>query len=98
MSAVGHSEKFSDQDAAREQITVVERPAVLSELAIHATGTLLEDSLIKLCDLIDRSHPEMRPSSGMTVPLNPLSNGRTKSNEGCSSWRGAQRGRGLSFG
>jgi hypothetical protein len=33
-----------------------------------ATGTFLEDSLIKLRDLIDRSLPEIRLSSGMITP------------------------------
>ena len=33
-----------------------------------ATGTLLEDSLVRLRDLIDRSLPEIRLSSGMTTP------------------------------
>ena len=33
-----------------------------------ATGTLLEDSLLRLRDLIDKSHPEIRLSSGMTAP------------------------------
>ena len=41
-----------------------------------ATGTLLEDSLIKLRDLIDKSLPEMRLSYGMTAPpAGPLSAG-----------------------
>jgi hypothetical protein len=34
-----------------------------------ATGTLLEDSLLKLRDLIDQSLPEIRLSTGMTAPL-----------------------------
>ena len=34
-----------------------------------ATGTLLEDTLMKLRDLIDKSLPEIRLSSGMTAPL-----------------------------
>jgi hypothetical protein len=33
-----------------------------------ATGTLLEDSLLRLRDLVDRSLPEIRLSSGMTTP------------------------------
>lgn len=33
-----------------------------------ATGTLLEDSLLKLRDLIDRSLPEVRLASGMVTP------------------------------
>jgi hypothetical protein len=33
-----------------------------------ATGTLLEDSLLKLRDLIDKSLPEIRLSTGMTAP------------------------------
>jgi len=33
-----------------------------------ATGTVLEDSLIKLRDLIDRSLPEVRLATGMTKP------------------------------
>jgi hypothetical protein len=33
-----------------------------------ATGTLLEDSLMKLRELIDKSHPELRLSSGMAKP------------------------------
>ena len=33
-----------------------------------ATGTLLEDSLVRLRDLIDRSHPELRLSTGMAKP------------------------------
>ena len=33
-----------------------------------ATGTLLEDSLMKLRDLIDRAHPELRLSAGMSKP------------------------------
>ena len=36
-----------------------------------ATGTLLEDSLIRLRDLIDRSLPELRLSTGMTRPPHP---------------------------
>jgi hypothetical protein len=35
-----------------------------------ATGTVLEDSLRKLRDLIDKSLPEIRLSSGMTAPTN----------------------------
>jgi hypothetical protein len=33
-----------------------------------ATGTLLEDSLLRLRDLIDKSLPEIRLSTGMTAP------------------------------
>jgi len=33
-----------------------------------ATGTLLEDSLLKLRELIDKSLPEIRLSTGMTTP------------------------------
>lgn len=33
-----------------------------------ATGALLEDSLVRLRDLIDRSHPELRLSTGMVKP------------------------------
>lgn len=33
-----------------------------------ATGTLLEDSLIRLRELIDKSHPEVRLTSGMAKP------------------------------
>ena len=33
-----------------------------------ATGTLLEDNLLKLRDLIDKSLPEIRLSTGMTAP------------------------------
>jgi hypothetical protein len=33
-----------------------------------ATGTLLEDTLLKLRDLIDKSLPEIRLSTGMTAP------------------------------
>jgi hydroxymethylpyrimidine pyrophosphatase-like HAD family hydrolase len=33
-----------------------------------ATGTLLEDTLLKLRDLIDKSLPEIRLSTGMTTP------------------------------
>jgi len=33
-----------------------------------ATGTLLEDSLVRLRDLIDKSHPEARLATGMTKP------------------------------
>jgi hypothetical protein len=36
-----------------------------------ATGTLLEDSLVQLRDLIDRSLPEIRLSTGMTMPRKP---------------------------
>jgi hypothetical protein len=36
-----------------------------------ATGTLLEDSLLKLRDLIDRSLPEVRMASGMVTPPGP---------------------------
>jgi hypothetical protein len=36
-----------------------------------ATGTLLEDSLMKLRDLIDKSLPEIRLSTGMTAPPKP---------------------------
>ena len=36
-----------------------------------ATGTLLEDSLIRLRDLIDQSLPEIRLSTGMTMPPKP---------------------------
>jgi hypothetical protein len=39
-----------------------------------ATGTLLEDSLMRLRDLIDKSLPEIRLSSGMTfLPREPMS-------------------------
>jgi hypothetical protein len=34
-----------------------------------ATGTVLEDSLRKLRDLIDKALPEIRLSSGMTIPM-----------------------------
>jgi hypothetical protein len=33
-----------------------------------ATGSVLEDSLMKLRDLIDKSHPELRLSAGMAKP------------------------------
>lgn len=33
-----------------------------------ATGAVLEDSLLKLRELIDRSHPEIRVASGMVTP------------------------------
>ena len=36
-----------------------------------ATGTLLEDSLVQLRDLIDRSLPEIRLATGMTSPQRP---------------------------
>jgi hypothetical protein len=36
-----------------------------------ATGTLLEDSLISLRDLIEKSLPELRLSTGMTKPPKP---------------------------
>lgn len=36
-----------------------------------ATGTLLEDSLKKLRDLVDQSLPEIRLSTGMTAPPKP---------------------------
>jgi len=36
-----------------------------------ATGTLLEDSLLKLRELIDKSLPEIRLSTGMTAPPKP---------------------------
>jgi hypothetical protein len=36
-----------------------------------ATGTLLEDTLMKLRGLIDKSLPEIRLSSGMTTPPSP---------------------------
>ena len=36
-----------------------------------ATGILLEDSLVKLRDLIDRALPEIRLSTGMTTPPKP---------------------------
>jgi hypothetical protein len=36
-----------------------------------ATGTLLEDSLMKLRDRIDRSLPEIRLSTGMTAAVKP---------------------------
>lgn len=36
-----------------------------------ATGTLLEDTLMKLRVLIDKSLPEIRLSSGMTTPPSP---------------------------
>ena len=32
-----------------------------------ATGTVLEDSLLKLRDLVDRSLPEIRTASGMVT-------------------------------
>ncbi|HEY9530301.1 MAG TPA: hypothetical protein VIQ55_02845 [Burkholderiales bacterium] len=35
---------------------------------LGATGTVLEDSLIKLRDLIDREHPALRLSTGMAKP------------------------------
>jgi hypothetical protein len=36
-----------------------------------AAGTVLEDSLLKLRDLIDRSLPEIRTASGMVTPAAP---------------------------
>jgi hypothetical protein len=36
-----------------------------------ATGTLLEESLLELQDLIDKSLPELRLSTGMTTPPKP---------------------------
>jgi len=36
-----------------------------------ATGTLLEDSMLRLRDLIDKSLPELRLSTGMTSPPKP---------------------------
>lgn len=36
-----------------------------------ATGTLLEESLLELQDLIDKSLPELRLSAGMTTPPKP---------------------------
>lgn len=36
-----------------------------------ATGSLLEDSLKKLRDLVDQSMPEIRLSAGMTTPTGP---------------------------
>jgi len=36
-----------------------------------ATGTLLEESLLGLQDLVDKSLPELRLSSGMTTPPKP---------------------------
>jgi hypothetical protein len=36
-----------------------------------ATGTFLEDTLIRLRDLTDKSLPEIRLSTGMTTPPNP---------------------------
>ena len=45
-----------------------------------ATGSLLEDSLMKLRELIDRSLPEIRLSSGMTTPPEQL-----------SAWEGEQK-------
>jgi hypothetical protein len=36
-----------------------------------ATGTLLEDSLVRLRDLIDKSLPEIRLATGMTKPAKP---------------------------
>jgi hypothetical protein len=38
---------------------------------LGATGTLLEDSLMKLRDRIDKSLPEIRLSTGMTGTLKP---------------------------
>lgn len=35
---------------------------------LGATGTVLEESLIKLRDLVDRSLPELRLATGMTTP------------------------------
>ena len=37
-----------------------------------ATGTVLEDSLLKLRDLIDRSLPEIRTASGMVTHPDPV--------------------------
>ena len=37
-------------------------------VVMGATGTLLEDSLVQLRDLIDRSLPEIRLATGMTAP------------------------------
>lgn len=37
---------------------------------LGATGTLLEDALVKLRSLVDKSLPEIRLSSGMTTPPN----------------------------
>ncbi len=39
--------------------------------AMGATGNLLEDSLVELRDLIDRSLPQIRLSTGMTTPPTP---------------------------
>ena len=36
-----------------------------------ATGSVLEDSLLRLRDVIDRSHPEVRLASGMVTPPAP---------------------------
>ena len=36
-----------------------------------ATGTVLEDSLLKLRDLIDRSLPEIRTTTGMVTHPDP---------------------------
>jgi len=36
-----------------------------------ATGSVLEDSLLKLRDLVDRSLPEIRTTSGMVIHPEP---------------------------
>jgi hypothetical protein len=41
-----------------------------------ATGTLLEESLMQLQDLIDKSLPELRLSAGMTTPPKAYGEGR----------------------
>jgi hypothetical protein len=38
---------------------------------LGATGTVLEDSLLKLRDLIDRGLPAIRIASGMLTPSAP---------------------------
>ena len=82
-----HSSNFVDgAQALHERLgTLADEQRVLLETALKAfdalkvgnigvmgaTGTLLEDSLLKLRDLIDRSLPEIRLASGIVSPPGP---------------------------
>jgi len=53
---------------AERSKTILEALKVGNIGLLGATGTVLEDSLIKLRDLIDREHPALRLSTGMAKP------------------------------
>jgi hypothetical protein len=80
-----HGAPHGDHDLHERMGTLAEDQRKLLETALKAldalkvgniglmgaTGTLLEDSLVRLRDLIDRSLPEIRLATGMTSPQKP---------------------------